>query len=75
MTKVIVYRVEFYDVQNDAMQRSRRWFTRDGAKRLNALVVESSAEEIDDTDLEPGEEWTRRDFDPNRTVGFQRQVR
>jgi len=75
MTKVIVYRVEFYDIQNDTMMRSRRWFTRDGARRVNAVVLESLANEIDDADLEPGEQWTARGFDPHRTIGPQKQVR
>lgn len=71
---VTVYRAEFYDIQNDAMQRSRRWFTREGAERVNALLIESSAIEINEADLENGEQWTARDFNPHRTAGFQRQV-
>lgn len=71
---ITVYQVEFYDIQNDTMQRSRRWFTRKGAERVRGIVLEKSATTIDDSELEPGEPWTPRAFKPHRTTGFQRQV-
>jgi hypothetical protein len=74
MTTITVYRVKFYDIQNDTMTQSRRWFTRDGAERVNAFVVENSAIEINEGDLEAGEQWTARDFNPHRHTGFQRFV-
>ena len=74
MPAVTVYRVEFYDVQNDAMQRSRRWFTKAGAQKFNATPIENTATDIPETDLELGEQWTARDYNPHRATGFQRQV-
>jgi hypothetical protein len=75
MTTVTVYRVDFYDIRNDAMQRSRRWFTRDGAKRVGGILVEATASVIDSSLLEGGEQWTARDFEPNqRKNEFQRYV-
>jgi hypothetical protein len=74
MTTVTVYRVKFYDIQNDTMTQSRRWFTRAGAERVNALVLEDSATEINEGDLEAGEQWAARDFNPHRNTGFQRLV-
>jgi hypothetical protein len=75
MITVTVYRVDFYDIQNDTMQRSRRWFTRAGADRVNGILDETTATEIDETSLERGEQWTLRDFDPHATRGLQSQVR
>jgi hypothetical protein len=73
---IAVFRVDFYDIRNDEMQRSRRWFTREGAAKVKGLLIEDTATEIDATSLEAGEQWTVRDFDPHRVnVGFQRSVR
>jgi hypothetical protein len=74
MAQITIYRVDFYDIQNDTMLRSRRWFTRDGAERVNGLVLEDTALEIDESALEDGEQWTVRDFNPHATKGFPRQV-
>ena len=74
MGKVTVYRVEFCDAQNDCIVRSRRWFTREGAERAKAGILESTAVEIDEADLN-GERWTPRDYDPDAAAGFQHQVR
>jgi hypothetical protein len=75
MTTVTVYHVKFYDIQNDTMKQSRRWFTRAGAERVNAFAVENSATEIDGGNLEAGEHWTARDYNPHRkSTGFPRQV-
>ncbi len=38
-------------------------------------IVDGSEVEIDEGQLEPGMEWTARDFNPHATTGFQRQVR
>jgi hypothetical protein len=37
--------------------------TREGAKIMHGEIVEESAIEIDDADLEGGEPWTPRDWD------------
>jgi len=75
MAKITVFRAKSWDVANDAPQTSRRWFTREGAEAWNLVVIEGSAIEIDDSSLEPGEQWTRRGFDPDATSGLQTQVR
>ncbi len=74
MAKVTVYRVQLYDVANDAPHISRRMATIEGAKMMGGSIIEGSALEIDETQLENGEQWTPRDFVPNRHTGFQRQV-
>ena len=73
MAKVKVYRADFYDISSDGMTRSRRYFTRQGAERVNAEIDESTEIEIDDADLEPAG-WTVRDYRPNAVRGFQQQV-
>jgi len=74
MSTVTVYRVKFYDIQNDTMTQSRRWFTRAGAEKVNAFLLEDSATEINESDLEAEEQWTARDFNPHKKTGFQRFV-
>jgi hypothetical protein len=37
-------------------------------------VTENTAVEIDASQLEQGEEWTQRDFNPHQWTGFQTQV-
>jgi hypothetical protein len=73
MAMVKVYRVDFYDIQNDGMVRSRRWFTRKGAERAGGTLVEGTEVEIDDAHLEAGL-WTQRDYNPHSIGGLQRQV-
>ncbi|SDR63338.1 hypothetical protein SAMN05519103_08507 [Rhizobiales bacterium GAS113] len=65
MAKVTVYKVQLYDVMNDAPVISRRLATRKGAARMGGEIVDGSAIEIDASQLEPGEEWTPRGFDPH----------
>jgi hypothetical protein len=65
---ITVYRVEFYNVQDDEMIVSTRWFTRAGAERVNGLVIESTETQIDEKYLEPGEHWTARGFNPRATA-------
>jgi hypothetical protein len=72
MAKVKVYRVNFYDIQSDDMTLSRRWFTREGAERAGGSIIENSAIDIDEADLQ-GELWTPRDYSPHGTGGLQRQ--
>ncbi|MFZ3181351.1 MAG: hypothetical protein WA156_14345 [Methylocystis silviterrae] len=75
MSKLTVYRVELYDVMNDAMKTSRRMATREGAAIMGGRIIEDSAVEIDASQLEPGEQWTAREFNPYVTQGFQTQVK
>jgi hypothetical protein len=74
MPKVTVYKVKLYNVVTDATLISRRMATREGATRMRGDIVEDTALEIDASQLEPGEEWTPRGFDPRLHIGFQRQV-
>ena len=74
MAKVKVYRAFFYDIRSDGMTRSRRWFTRDGAEKVNAELDESSAIDIDETDLEEPGLWTARDYRANAVRSWQTQV-
>ena len=74
MAKVTVYKADLYDVSNDTMIRSRRWFTRKGAERVNAELDEQSGVEIDEAELEEPGLWTARNYSPSHGDGFQRQV-
>jgi hypothetical protein len=74
MATVKVYRVIFYDMQTDEFSFSRRMATEKGAARMHGDIVENTAVEIDASQLEPGEEWTPRGFNPRQQIGFQTQV-
>ena len=74
MARVKVYRTDFYDVSNDGMTRSRRWFTREGAEQAGGTIDESTEVEVDELNLEEAGWCTRRDFNPHSIGGFQRQV-
>lgn len=75
MGKVTVYRVQLYDPSADAPMTSRRWMTRRGAEIVNGVIFEDTAVEIDETELENGNQWTTIGFDPNRMKGFQTRVK
>ena len=62
MAQVTVYRVRKYDIFNDEYQESKRMATRAGAELMGAEVLDDTAREIDESQLEPGEQWTRRNF-------------
>ncbi|MDV4183393.1 hypothetical protein R1521_33420 [Rhizobium brockwellii] len=76
MAKITVYRVRRYDITTDNYIDSRRLMTEKGARMICGEIIRSTAVEIDEEDLESGEEWTpigyffKRDGD-----GIQRQVR
>jgi hypothetical protein len=74
MAKVTVYQVRFYDFQSDGISFSRRMATVKGAARMHGDIVEDSGVEIDASQLEPGEEWTPRGFNPHQRSGLQTQV-
>ena len=62
MAMVKIYKVRLYNVDNDALQISRRMATREGAKIMGGQVVEDTEREVDESELEFGEQWTPRDF-------------
>ncbi|WP_027556336.1 hypothetical protein [Bradyrhizobium sp. Cp5.3] len=64
MTKTVVYKVKLYNVATDEVVISRRMATHEGAAKMGGWTVEGTGVVVDLTDLEPGEEWTARDFDP-----------
>jgi hypothetical protein len=66
MGNVTVYRVELYDVAADAPKISGRWMTRQGAETMRGTVLEDTAVEIDDAELEHGKQWTEIDFQPQQ---------
>jgi hypothetical protein len=64
MTKTTVHKVRIYDAKTDEMIVSRRYATPEGAETMGGTIIEGSAVVIDLTELEPGREWTQRDFVP-----------
>jgi hypothetical protein len=62
MAKVKVYKVKVYDVTTDQQIISRRMATSDGTAIMRGIVVDGTETEIDESQLEPGEQWTPRDF-------------
>lgn len=64
MAKVTVYKVQVYNIMTDQSVLSRRMATREGAEIMKGKVIENTAVEIDETQIEPGEEWTPIDFRP-----------
>ena len=74
MSKVTVFRVSKYDIATDCTIISRRMATREGAQIMGARILEDTATMIDTSQLEPGEQWTPINFNPNPRTGFQTQV-
>lgn len=75
MTQVTVYKVRMYDISTDEWTVSRRYATERGAEKMGAEIIAGSDLKVDVSDLEPGEEWTPRNFTPwGRGGGFQTQV-
>lgn len=64
MAKITVYNVEVYDATTDEFTLSRRMATRKGAAMMGGDIIEESALAIDDSQLEPGAQWTATDFKP-----------
>ena len=75
MDTITVYKVRLYDAQNDEQRTSRRMATVQGAAMMGGWIIDGTEIEIDQSKLETGMQWTARDFNPNATVGFQRQVK
>ncbi|TWA90211.1 hypothetical protein [Bradyrhizobium stylosanthis] len=64
MGRAAVYKVKLYSIATDEVVISRRMATHEGAAKMGGWTVEGTGVIVDLTDLEPGEEWTARDFDP-----------
>jgi len=64
MQKVIVYKVQCFDVVAGEMRIQLRMATREGARRMQGEVIGGTATEIDVSQLEQGEQWTPRGFVP-----------
>jgi hypothetical protein len=64
MTRLKVYKVKVYDVTTDQFVISRRLATREGAAIMRGVVLEDTGVVIDASQLEPGEQWTPKDFTP-----------
>lgn len=75
MSKVTIYQFRLYDIQNDGMQKSRRWATREAIESVHGEALEGTATEVDaalvNTDIQG---MTERCFDPHKRTGFQRVV-
>ena len=71
---VTVYKIRAYDITKDEFVTSRRMATIPSARIMGGDIVDGTEVEIDESQLEPGMQWTVRDFNPHATVGFQRQV-
>jgi hypothetical protein len=65
MAKVTVFNFRVYDINRDESITSRRMATRPGIESIGGVIIEGSGVEIDETQLEPGEQWTKRDFKPS----------
>jgi len=58
MAKVTVYRIEIFNNAEGGPTIPNRWFTRDGADMMKPIrVLEDSAVEIDEKDLDPANPW------------------
>ncbi len=70
MAKVTVYKVQLYDALNDRPMISKRMATAAGAAMMGGHILEETAIEIDESQLERDEQWTERDFNPHPCTGF-----
>ena len=64
--KVTVYKVRIYDIQQGAPRLSRRMATEAGAKIMCGEILWETETIISADDLECGEQWTARDFEPRK---------
>lgn len=65
MGKVTVYKVQLYDAVDEEPLISTRMATPKGAHMMGGDIVEGSGVDIDASQLEPGAQWTPRDFIPS----------
>ncbi|MCA1458928.1 hypothetical protein I6F35_38390 [Bradyrhizobium sp. BRP22] len=66
MARTTVYKVKLYNIATDEVIISRRVATYEGAAKMGGWTVEGTGHVVDLADVEPGEEWTPRDFDPTK---------
>jgi hypothetical protein len=64
MPQVRVYKVKLYNVITNESRVSRRMATEKGAAKMQGDIIPETGIDIDADRLEPGEEWTPRDFVP-----------
>ncbi|MBY5413653.1 hypothetical protein ACU8NH_38825 (plasmid) [Rhizobium leguminosarum] len=69
MAKITVYRVRRYDIAADDYAESRRLMTEKGARMIYGEIIRSTAVEIDEMDLETGEQWTPIGYVPKGNGG------
>lgn len=74
MANVTVYKVRLYDAINDVSLISKRMATQKGAARMGGAIVVGTDVQIDSSQLEQGEEWTARNFNPRERQDFQNKV-
>ena len=65
MARVTVYKVRLYDAVTDEPLISTRMATPKGAHMMGGDIVKGSGVDIDASQLEPGAQWTPRDFMPS----------
>ncbi len=75
MAKVTVHKVQLYDVSTDSTLVSRRMATPEGAKMMGGQIINGTAIEIDEAQLEFGFPWTARGFNPPANTDFPTHVR
>ena len=63
--KVKVYKVRIYDVATDELRISRRMATQAGADKMRGETIPGTEVLTTSDQLERGEEWTERDFEPS----------
>ncbi|PPQ15398.1 hypothetical protein CV770_31660 [Bradyrhizobium sp. AC87j1] len=71
MARTTVYKVKLYSIAADEVVISRRMATHKGAAKMGGWTIGGTGRVVDVADLEPGEEWTARDFDPTGYGGAQ----
>jgi len=64
VAKVTVYNVQVCKIMTGQLVLSRRMATREGATIMKGEIIDNTAVEIDETQLESGEKWTPIDFRP-----------
>lgn len=66
---VTVYKVRMYNIATDEFVISRRMATIKGSRIMGGDIIDGTEIEIDESQLEPGMEWTARDFNPHSAAG------
>jgi hypothetical protein len=64
MVETRIYKVRLYNPATDETFISRRMATIQGAAFMRGEIIEGTGFVMDQTELEAGEKWTPRDFDP-----------